>query len=126
MLEELVPREPEVDRDAVAEEIERGILEPRQATPVRRLDPCVTDVPLPRHDPVEDLGSRRRLDDVEREVAPDDREGLSHSVTCEAPREREELANQIVKFLSDAVVTRDWMSNRSASVRRPPLRAARL
>ena len=51
-----------VDRDAVAEQVERESATSITRVAVRRLDPCLADVPFARERPVEDLGAGRQLD----------------------------------------------------------------
>ena len=96
-----------VDRDAVAEEVQRGVGDVDHARPVRRLHPGLSDVPLAWERPVEDLGPGRKLDGLERNVLADPCERRAHAVPGEAPRDRKELCHQGVELAADGVGLRN-------------------
>ena len=95
VLAQLLERDGGVDRHAVAEDVERRIGEVDDALSVGPLDPGAADRPFAGHLPVEDLRPRRRLDDLEWEVAGEHGERLADSVSGEAAGEREELPHQL-------------------------------
>jgi hypothetical protein len=103
VLAKLVQVDLRVDRRAVSEEVQRRICDVDDARSVRRSDPGLADVPLPRQRPVEDLCAGRQLDGLDGHLPSEPRERLSHTVPREAARDRKELAHEGVELLTDDV-----------------------
>ena len=120
MAAKLVEGEHGVDRRAVAEDVEGGVGNVDDAVAARPVDPRRAESPFSGNDPVEDLRSRRRLDDLERDVAAEDGERVADTVPGQAPGDREELAHQLDEFLADGLggghgIPVDWHSRKRGS-----------
>jgi hypothetical protein len=81
---QLVERHDCINRIAVAEDVEGGIGSIEHAVAVRPLDPSPVEVPLSGHGPVEDRRSRRRLDDLEWDVAGQNGKRVPDPVSSQA------------------------------------------
>ena len=115
VIAELAEADDGIDRDAVAEHVERRVRRVDDARAVGRLDPGAAEIPLPGDRPIEDLRPGRSLDHFERDLAPEHRERLAHAVAREAPRDREQLSHEGEEFLADVALRRGRCSSRSAS-----------
>ena len=73
------------------------------ALPARSVDPRSAKIPLPGDGPVEDLRSRRRLDEFERYVSRQTGERVADAIPGQAPGNREKLAHQLDEFLADGL-----------------------
>ena len=96
VLSQLVEGHRRVDRGAVVEDVEVRVLEVDDTGPIGAVDPGAPHAPLVRHDPVEHLGPRRGLHDLERHVARHEPQGLADAVAGDAPAEREHLRHPLV------------------------------
>ena len=98
---ELLERDDGVDRRAVAEHVQRGVGGVHDPGSVRSVDPGAAEVPLTRHDPVEDRRAGGGLDDLERQLACEHGQGLTHPIASEAAGQREQLAHELHELRTD-------------------------
>ena len=83
-----------VDRHAVAHDVEVAVREVDDAAPTGILDVGVSDVPFLRDGPVEDLGARRDLMQLQGDPFADPAKGLADPVAGDAPADREQLLHE--------------------------------
>ena len=94
MLLQLGQRHPCVHRNAVADDVEVAVREVDDAAPGGILDVGVADVPFLRDGPVEDLGARRDLVELQGDPLADPAQGLADPVPGDAPADREQLLHE--------------------------------
>ena len=102
-------RQPLSHRDAVPEDMQVGVAEIDDALAVRPFDPGVVEVPLFRHRPVERLGSRLHLGDLQGHPLADQLERPAQAVAGDAAADREELADELVHVPADVVRRRQGL-----------------
>ena len=63
---------------------------------LRILDVRIADIPFSRHDPVEDLGARCHLVDVERNLFADNAQRLPDTIAGDAAAQRKQSTDELV------------------------------
>ena len=91
---QLGERHPASHRYAVADHVQVVLAEVDQAPAGEVFDPCVADVPLLRHGPVEDVRARSYLTDGDRNVTTQDVERLAYTIPGNAAADRKHLLHE--------------------------------
>src|SRR5580704_4572021 len=101
MRAEFAERHSPAYRRAVIQHVQVTVLKFSDSLSVWPDDVRVSDIPLFRHDPIEDFRARGDFVNFERYPFANERQGLADSVACDASADRIELGREVVQIFAD-------------------------
>src|SRR5262249_51335684 len=82
---------------------------------LRILDVSIANVPFPGHGPIEHLSVGRNVVNLDRDVVPNNTQGLPNPVARDAAANRKQLGDEPIHFMPDIVHICHWCEQLAVS-----------